>query len=597
MNEMAERKEYGPFVLASLSFVTGIIAGCGAYLFRSLIALIHNIFFYGKLSIVYDANIHAAASPWGMFVVLVPVVGAVGVVYLVKNFAPEAKGHGVPEVMDAIYYNKGIIRPVVAVVKSLASALSIGTGGSVGREGPIAQIGSAFGSTMGQLLRMSPWQCNVLIAAGAGGGIAATFNTPLGGLLFATEILLFEISVRTLVPVVIATATSTYIGQLFFGTYPAFKIPSLESPFFRLDNPLVLLAYVGLGIGLGVVSTIFIRAVYGLEDLFENRFPGNDYIRHITGMLLVGVMFMMLQMFSGHYYVEGVGYAAIQDILTNTLQGAGFLLLLFVLKLVATALTIGSGGSGGIFSPSLFIGASCGGAYGIVLNSLFPGLGISAPAFAIAGMAGSVGGVTGAALTAIVMIMEMTLDYSVVIPVTITVAISFGVRKLLCRESIYTMKLARRGHLMPEALHSNIHNLKKAKEIMDTRFCKVSAELTIRDLGEMIRNTPEARWYLIIDSTKIVGLLSREAALEALCLKVGPDSIANVPGVNYIVVAKENQYYNIIVRMRLANAAGVLVVDGETALPGNVVGIIGVEQIAETVFQSAEFYPILTGIK
>lgn len=597
MAEMLERKEYGPFVLASLSFVTGIIAGCGAYLFRSLIAVIHNIFFYGKLSIVYDANIHASPSQWGMLVVLVPVVGAIGVVYLVRNFAPEAKGHGVPEVMDAIYYNKGIIRPVVAVVKSLASALSIGTGGSVGREGPIAQIGSAFGSTLGQLLRMSPWQCNVLIAAGAGGGIAATFNTPLGGLLFATEILLFEISVRTLVPVVIATATATYIGQLFFGTYPAFKIPALESPFFQLDNPLVLLAYVGLGIGLGVVSTIFIRAVYGMEDLFENHFPGNDYVRHITGMFLVGLMFAILQRYSGHYYVEGVGYAAIQDMLTNTLKGAGFLLLLFALKLLATALTLGSGGSGGIFSPSLFIGASCGGAYGIVLNSLFPGLGISAPAFAVAGMAGCVGGVTGAALTAIVMIQEMTLDYSVVIPVTITVAISFGVRKLLCRESIYTMKLARRGHLMPEALHSNIHNLKKAKEIMDTRFCTINVNLTVRDLGELIRNAPDMHWYLITDPEKVLGLLSREAALEAANFKNSSDPITDVAGLNYIEVAEENQYYNIMVRMRLANASGALVVHGETASPGNVVGVIGFEQIADTVFQSAEFYPILAGTK
>lgn len=156
-------------------------------------------------------------------------------------------------------------------------------------EGPIAQIGSAFGSALGQLLRMNLWQCNTLIAAGAGGGIAATFNTPLGGLIFATEILLPGISVRTLVPVFIATATATYLGQLFFGICPAFKIPALESPFIHLDNPLVLLAYVGLGVALGVVSAVLIRSLYGCEGFFENNFPGNDYVRHISGMLVVGL--------------------------------------------------------------------------------------------------------------------------------------------------------------------------------------------------------------------------------------------------------------------------------------------------------------------
>jgi CIC family chloride channel protein len=232
MGDIQERKEYGPLILALLSLFTGFVAGCGAYLFRSLIACFHNLFFYGTLSLSYDANIHAPPSPWGVYIALVPVIGAIAVVYLVKNFAPEAKGHGVPEVMDAIYYNKGIIRPLVAVVKSLASALSIGSGGSVGREGPIAQIGSAFGSTLGQLLRVSPWQCNVLIAAGAGGGIAATFNTPLGGLLFAIEILLYEVSVRTLVPVIIATARPPISARSFSASIPLSKFLLLNPPSF-----------------------------------------------------------------------------------------------------------------------------------------------------------------------------------------------------------------------------------------------------------------------------------------------------------------------------------------------------------------------------
>ena len=220
-----------------LSVLVGVVAGLGAVVFRALIGLLHNLLFLGKLSTTYDANIHTPPSPWGPFVILVPVVGALGVAFLVKNFAPEAKGHGVPEVMDAVYHRRGIIRPVVSVVKALASALSIGSGASIGREGPIIQIGSSFGSTLGQLLRLPVWQRITLIAAGAGGGIGATFNTPVGGVLFAVEIILHEVSARTLVPVFTATATATYVGELFFGPHPSFSIPALETPFFVVAKP------------------------------------------------------------------------------------------------------------------------------------------------------------------------------------------------------------------------------------------------------------------------------------------------------------------------------------------------------------------------
>lgn len=192
----------GPPTLWTLSILVGIVAGLGAVAFRVLIGFFHDLLFLGRLSVAYDANTHTPRSPWGPLVVFVPVAGALGVAFLVRNFAPEAKGHGVPEVMDAVYNRKGVIRPAVSVVKALASGLSIGSGASIGREGPIIQIGSSFGSTIGQLLRLSAWQRITLIAAGAGGGIAATFNTPVGGVLFAVEIVTHEVSARTLVPVV-----------------------------------------------------------------------------------------------------------------------------------------------------------------------------------------------------------------------------------------------------------------------------------------------------------------------------------------------------------------------------------------------------------
>jgi chloride channel protein, CIC family len=329
----------GPLSLALLAVLLGIGAGLGAFVFRSLIALVHNLCFLGRLSIHYDTSVHTAPAPLGYAIVLAPVVGALVVVFLVSNFAPEAKGHGVPEVMDAIYYGKGIIRPVVAAIKSVASAISIGTGGSVGREGHIVQISAAFASWLGVTARVSRWQRATLIAAGGGAGIAATFNTPIGGVLFAVEILLHEVSVRTLVPVALSTATATYIGQRLFGNAPAFVVPAVHPS----TTIAVLPAYVLLGGLMALVSVVFIRALYGTEDWFERRIPRHDYLRHVVGMLGVGVIMVILMTVSGHYYVGGVGYATIVDVLTGGLTSIVWLLLLGALKLATTSLTLGSG--------------------------------------------------------------------------------------------------------------------------------------------------------------------------------------------------------------------------------------------------------------
>ena len=463
---MPASRALDPPVIWALSILVGIVAGLGAIAFRALIGLLHNLLFLGKLSASYDANIHTPPSPWGPFVILVPVAGALGVAFLVKNFAPEAKGHGVPEVMDAVYHRKGIIRPVVSVVKALASALSIGSGASIGREGPIIQIGSSFGSTIGQLLGVPAWQRITLIAAGAGGGIAATFNTPIGGVLFAVEIILHEVSARTLVPVFTATATATYIGQLYFGPHPSFSIPALETPFFVVARPAVLIAYAGLGAIAGLVSALFIRSIYGAEEFFEKHVRGGYYVQHAAGMLLVGSLMYLLMRQFGHYYIQGVGYATIQDILSGASIPFYLLVLLFAAKLLATSLTLGSGASGGVFSPALFLGATSGAAWGVTLNHFFPALNISPAAFAVAGMGGVVGGATGAAMAAIVMIFEMTLDYTVIVPMTLTVAISYAVRRGLIKDSIYTRKLTMRGESVPETMRADVQLSGGAARIM-----------------------------------------------------------------------------------------------------------------------------------
>jgi chloride channel protein, CIC family len=576
-----------------LCVLTGMIAGLGAVVLRALIALAHNGLFYGRLSAIYDANVHSAASTWGPFIILIPVIGSLGVTFLITHFAPEAKGHGVPEVMDAVYYDKGMIRPLVAVFKSLASALCIGSGGSVGREGPIAQIGSAFGSTMGQILSMTAKQRITLIAAGAGGGIAATFNTPIGGILFAVELLLQEVSVATLVPVAVTTVTATYVGQLFFGVHPSFVIPALQQPYFHPLDPWLLVPYATLGLLMGLASTVFIHSLYLTEDFFEKRTVNNPYLRHAVGMLAVGGLMYSLISTTGHYYIEGVGYSTIQDILTGDISAVHILVLLFFLKLLATSLTLGSGGSGGIFSPSLFLGATAGGAFGIVLHHVFPNAPISPAAFAVAGMAGMVGGATGAAMTAIVMIFEMTLDYSVIMPMTITVALSYGTRTLLTRESVYTMKLARRDHHIPAALQANLLHVRRARDIMQTPIVTVKSSDSLDVLAGCSAEHPDVQWFIVVEGDNVAGVTPRDYAMSA------PESerrdwhsVEDAMRRDFILAHEEEKMDSIMAHLHRQHAA-VAIVFRQLASPPSAVDVTGIitwERIAELLEETVELY-------
>ena len=579
----------GPLRLYACSIVIGVVAACGAVVFRGLIAFFHNLLFLGFISFAYDANVHTPPSPWGPFVILVPVLGALGVAFLVSNFAPEAKGHGVPEVMDAVYYGRGIVRPVVALIKSLASALSIGSGGAVGREGPIIQIGSSFGSTLGQILRVPGWQRITLIAAGAGAGIAATFNTPIGGVLFAVEIMLHEVSARTLVPVTIATVTAGYVGRLFFGSHPAFEIPDFQTPDFHPTNPYVMLLFVGLGLLTGLVSVAYIRSIYAFEDFFDKWIPRSYYFRHMFGMLLVGIIMYVLFATTGHYYVQGVGYATVQDVLSGQLSW--FLLALFALKLLATSLTLGSGASGGVFSPALFMGATLGGVFGLAAQGLFPSLPIHPAAFAVAGMAGVVGGSTGAAITAVVMIFEMTLDYRIVIPITITVALSYGIRTLIQPQSIYTLKLARRGHPIPDALQANLLHLKRNGDIMDTQFVAVPADGKIADFVRIALERPDVSCFPVEGPEGLVGFLTRDSALRPAAQEEDHVCLADLADKGFIMVDKETPLLDVVKSMRVAGASVALVADQSGNVTGSpIMGLITKHQIANAVLDGMELF-------
>lgn len=584
-------RRIGLVPLSILAFIVGIVTGLGAVGFRDLIGLIHNILFLGRLAVRYDANLFTPPSPWGVFVILVPVVGALGVTFLVTKFAPEARGHGVPEVMDAIYYKGGIIRPVVAVVKSLASALAIGSGAAVGREGPIIQIGSALGSTLGQIVRMPAGQRITLVAAGAGAGIAATFNTPIGGVMFAIELMMPEVSVRTFLPVAISTGTATFIGRLLVGAQPAFAVPALPPLAADASSAVILCLYALLGAVSGLAAAAFTRALALAEDLFDKI--GGRYVRHVLGMLIVGVLIYVLYANFGHYYVEGVGYATVQAILLGQLPAAQLLLVLFFCKLLATSVSLGSGSSGGIFSPSLFMGATIGGAFAATLSALHLPLAINIPSFAMVGMGAMVGGGTGAVMTAVTMIFEMTRDYDIVMPMIVAVALSVGVRRLLSRENIYTLKLLRRGHVIPKALHANMFLVRRAKEVMDTDIILAPAEMNFDAFLAQPEHGGRMRHVVVTRGGRILGVQRINTALRRAPTGAPTGvTLADIASRNFTIVREDDIVFDVIRRIWRKQAVMALVTRGRgVPRPADVAGVITKEHVADSVAGSVKIYP------
>jgi CIC family chloride channel protein len=591
----AERTAAPPSIsLVSLSLVAlivGIVTGLGAVLFRDLIGLIHNLLFLGKLSLHYDANQFTPASPWGPLVVLVPVVGAVIVTFLVTNFAPEAKGHGVPEVMDAIYYGGGIIRPAVAVVKSLASAVAIGSGSAVGREGPIIQIGSALGSTLGQLIRMPPGQRIILVAAGAGAGIAATFNTPIGGVMFTIELMMPEVSVSSFLPVALSTAVATFVGRLFLGVQPAFDVPHLTPLSIDFASAETLGLYAVLGLLMGLAATAFVRGLHFAEDLFDKI--GHRYLRHVLGMALVGVLILALFEAFGHYYVEGVGYATIQAILVGHLVAPGLLFLLFFCKLFATSVSLGSGSSGGIFSPSLFLGATIGGGFAALLIAAGLPIPIDIASFAMVGMGAMVGSGTGAVMTAVAMIFEMTRNYDIVLPMILAVAVGVGTRRTLSHENMYTMKLFRRGHAVPKALHANMFLVRRADDVMDRDVLVVPAGMSFEELLARPDNAGRMRHVVVTEGRRIAGVMRVNTALRAGSQSAAPSTpLSALASRDFTIVRAGDVAFDVIRRLWRKGAIMALVVP-DLGIPrgDTVLGVITKEHVADSVAASINVYP------
>ncbi|HEY1330742.1 MAG TPA: chloride channel protein [Actinomycetota bacterium] len=417
-----------------LALIVGAGAGVGAVAFRYLI-LGFTLLFTGHEDYSSVGRSASATMPWlGIwFIVLVPIVG--GLLYgpLVDRFAKEARGHGVPEVMLSVSESGGKIRPQVAIVKSLASALCIGSGGSVGREGPIVQIGSALGSTLGQIAKVPESRLRLLVACGAAGGISATFNAPIAGVFFGLELILRDFETEAFGVVVLASVVADVIGRAAFGSHPFLTLPP-----FQLHSVVEYGFYAGLGVLAAIVGVAFVRVLYGLEDVFDRVWKAPEWLRPAAGGVLLGLLLLAVpQMY-------GVGY----PVLESAIRGQyvlWFLLVLLGAKVLATSLTIGIGGSGGVFAPSLFMGAMLGAAYGLVLHHVAPGIAGTAGAYGIVGMGAVFAGAARAPITAVLIIFELTGEYHIILPLMLAVVLATAISKLLTADTIYTLKLRRRG--------------------------------------------------------------------------------------------------------------------------------------------------------
>jgi len=483
--------------MVAMAILIGLLGGFGAVGIQYLIKLIQKIFWGNwEFSLEYVISLPVYMK------ILVPTFGGLLVGIIVYFFASEAKGHGVPEVMASIALRSGIIRPRVVFGKLLASALCIGTGGSVGREGPVIQIGSAIGSSVGQFTRVNPNRMKIFVACGAAAGIAAAFNAPVAGALFSVEVILGDFGVAQFSPIVIAAVVATVVSRTFFGDFPAFVVPKYE-----LVSPNELFFYALLGLISGFIALLYIKVLYKFEDFFEDlKIPG--VLKTVIGGLLIGVLGIFIP------NIYGVGYNSMDMALHGQMIWTTMLMLVFV-KIIATSITLGSGGSGGIFAPSLFIGTMTGGFFGALIHQYIPNT-ASPGAYALVGMGALVAGATHAPITAILIIFEMTTDYKIILPLMISCVIATLLTTKIQRESIYTLKLIRRGVNLFRGREVNILRSLPVSEIMQANPSVIPARTNFNELMNLLMESSHTQFFVTDSSGRLSGSISIQDVRRAL---------------------------------------------------------------------------------
>lgn len=420
-----ERIQMTEFVyMILMAVIIGVVAGFGSVGVKYLIEFISDWVFSGEGTILQRVQ----ATPWYMLL-LIPTIGGLIVGPFAHFVVPASKGHGVAEVIQSLLTKGGVIKPIVAVGKSITSAITIGTGGSVGYEGPIVHIGASIGSSVGQFFRVPTRRLRTLVGCGAAAGIAATFNMPIAGALFAIEVIMMDYAAFQLFPIIISSVIATVIAHNYIGDFAEFQVaPIVLSSSFEIFN------YFILGALCGLIAFMMIKSLYYFEGFFSEQVKIPEYWKPAIGGLMIGSI--------GIYFPQiiGVGNDSISAALGNNIFWLTAFILVFV-KIISTSITLGSGGAGGMLSPALFVGAMTGFAFGEGMNFIDPETSFNSGSYAFIAMGGLIAGTVRAPLTAILMVFELTRQSSAILPLMIVVSISMILSSKLSRESVYTLKL------------------------------------------------------------------------------------------------------------------------------------------------------------
>jgi CIC family chloride channel protein len=477
----------GPLLLA---LTIGILAGLGAVVFREMIGLGQEILWPAGTDFVDGFS---RAPTWLKF--LVPITAGIIVGPVITFWAPEVRGPGVPEVMEALALRSGRIRHRVTAIKALVTAGIIAAGGSVGREGPIVQIGSSIGSTITQIFRLRPENTRLAVACGAAAGIAATFQAPMAGTLFAVEILLFDLEVRSLSHIIVAAVSGTMVTRLIYGSGPLFSTPG-----FVLSHPFELVLYLVLGLLAGILSLLLMGILFGLPKLLRSiRIP--DWLTPAIGGLLLGLTGLVCP------WALGVGYESINLSLTGNAT-LSFVLILVGAKLFTTGVCIGSGMSGGIFAPSLVLGAMLGSLAGFITQFVFPQTGINPAYCALIGMGAMVSGTTLAPITAILTIFELTNNYEVILPLMIACIASVLVVRLLHGYSVYETKLLHKGIDIVKGHEVNILRSMRVRDYMSTDVQYLHTDDSCQDVICRMDNSLYPQFVVLDRDENLAGVLT-----------------------------------------------------------------------------------------
>ena len=537
-------KEFGkalePTVVktSALAIVVGFIGGLVAQGLLELIYLFTNIFFYGKWSFAITYPVHHHLGAW---VILIPPIGGLLVGVMVHFWEPSLKGHGIPEAMEAVLVGKSLVRMRVGILKPLATAFAIGTGGPFGAEGPIIQTGAAFGSISAQVTKLTPYQRRVLLASGAAAGMAATFVAPFAGILVAIELLLFEFRARSFIPVAISSAVATAVAVHFRGWAPLFPTPAFS---LRTMQELWLFALMGLLMGL--IGIAMIRVLFWLEDLFDNHFPLRPRLiwAPAFGALLLGVI--------GYFYPQifGTGYDTIRDMLNDRLS-TGTLLGVSLAKFWALVISLGSGTTGGVFAPSLIVGGGVGAVYAQAWHHFFPNF-VNDPAlYALVAMGAVFGGIARAPFTSIVFLFELSRNPNALQPLVVCCVVSDGFVRLFSAESIMTGKLIKRGLIVRQDYSVPVLMRARIEQVMRKNFTTVAPDEDVRMVLREV--TPEATGVIpVVDENgHLAGIIEAHDLLKGVDSNLKVQDIARQdyvvarPGQTVDEVTREMVRHNI----------------------------------------------------